>query len=62
MIIKKDLQDLLQVEDSHLSTLEKRHSNLDQISMLSGEGSDLRAQINHTKGFIEAIEYVINEI
>jgi hypothetical protein len=40
---------------------DKRHSELDQISMLSGEGSSLRAKSNNLEGQIEALKWVLNE-
>ena len=41
--------------------LEKQneHANLDQISMLSKEGSDLRADINEIKGIIKVLKWVL---
>lgn len=41
--------------------LEAVHSKMDQISMLSGEGSLIRAEINQTKGEIKALEWVVND-
>ena len=37
---------------------EKAHSILHQIDMLSGHGSQLRAEINQCKGWIEALKWI----
>ena len=41
---------------AHERSLEIKHGRLDQISMLSGEGSKLREEINQTKGKISELE------
>ena len=38
---------------------QSEHVNLDQISMLSKEGSDLRADINEIKGIIKTLKWVL---
>jgi len=37
----------------------KKHDNLSQIDMLSGEGSEIRAKINKLKGKIETLNWVL---
>ena len=43
---------------ARLKVLEARHSNLNQIDMLSAEGSQIRKDINQVKGIIKALNWV----
>lgn len=42
-----------------LKETKSTHDDLDQISMLSNEGKELRARANRIKGKIEALKWVI---
>ena len=46
---------------SEVIILKRQHSGLDQISMLSGEGSKLREKINKTKGIVIGLEWILND-
>jgi hypothetical protein len=43
-----------------LAECELEHKSLNQITMLSGEGSILREKINKYKGMIKALKWVIS--
>jgi len=57
--------ELIRQEIIYLNTdliiCKRQHNNLNQIDMLSGEGSKLRKKINQTKGMIHALEWVVND-
>ena len=58
---ERTIRDRIALLESIKTEAIEKHSNLDQISMLSGEGSELRALINDTKGQIDALKWVLNE-
>jgi len=62
MITKKQINDVLFQQEQFLNKIEQQHSDLDQISMLSGEGSSLRQQMNYTKGYIAALKWIIHQL
>jgi hypothetical protein len=56
---KQEIEEEIQDCEIRVKELELEHNNLDQISMLSEEGSTLRARINKCKGKIKALKWVI---
>jgi hypothetical protein len=57
--MKKKIEMDVAQKKIELRIAEAEHSKLDQISMLSGEGSYLRERINYLKGYIAALLCVI---
>jgi hypothetical protein len=57
---KKEIED--EIEDCKIRMVEceLKHKSLNQIDMLSGEGSELRGRINKYKGKIEALKWVLS--
>lgn len=49
---------MLDHHKAKLVTLEMKHSKLNQIDMLSGEGAQLRREVHETEGIIKALFWV----
>ena len=56
---EKSIRVLKMASEIQLANLRKEHNKLDQISMLSGEGSELLEKINKTEGQIEAFKWIL---
>ena len=59
MKTKTEIEEELKSQSFYLIENMEKHSKLNQIDMLSGEGNTLRESINKTKGFINALKWVL---
>ncbi len=59
--MKSDQQIINEIErlEFELIKVKNKYDNLDQISCLSGEGNNLRKQINEISGAIKSLKWVI---
>ena len=62
MIQRQTILDSINKCEQELKILTKKHSNLHQIDMLSGEGSTLRENIAQTEGYIKALQWILKMI
>ena len=60
MKTKEQIKSEIEYFETRLLENQTKHSQLVQISMLSGEGSDLIKRIAKTEGKIEALKWVMS--
>jgi len=59
MKTKNEIEREIMYAEQDLERQIEKHSQLSQIDMLSGEGSEIRAKINKLKGKIETLNWVL---
>jgi hypothetical protein len=60
MKTKEQIKSEIEYFETMLLENQTKHSQLGQIDMLSGEGSNLRKRIAKTEGKIEALKWVLS--